>query len=282
MKPFLRLIFLLLAVIISVPLISLTSLKISGISPKYLKDSFSQKGIYSSVSKELTKVTELPSGLITEKYLKYKVEKIIDDTSSWLAGTGESPIISFDDLSAQSVNQLKNLLTQLKAESEKAKASGTVGPGETDPLTEFIDNGYRYDLGRNIAPLKEYYWWLNQGYWVLVGIEVVSIMAIFLLSSGLKEKFTWIGFLTILLFIWNAIPVAGVFFGQGVLRGLILESPDLPAVAKTVYEIIITPILDAEVKVGIAALAAFLIVSAVSFIASSFFKYPGSPAKSKK
>lgn len=234
------------------PLLFLLSFRLNGISAEYLKSNLARLDVYKTFSTS----DRISISGISSAYVRDKIEKFIDDTSDWLAGGPSSPVFSFNDLPKAYRPEAQKTLTQLK-KNAKLDTSG-------DPLS--------VSLEKNLTPLKNFYWWVTQGFLLLCGLAIICITGVYFLSESKKESFKGLGSMFLISFFFNILTTGIVLFSQGVLRGLILESPNLPDILKEVYKIISQPIFQTAIKVDIFALGIMLVTSIVLFIISGRLK----------
>ena len=248
----------------STPFIFLMSVKISGISSIYLKNEFLNKNFYKQLVTDLNRNMEVSLPGLTANYAQTKIEKLIDDTDLWLKGkTQTSPVISFNDLSPASTSELKKLAQEIKNSKEADSP-------ENQDMLEFLENGLTFPVGEKIVWLKNFYWWTQTGFVILTAGLILALAGINLLSDSVKEKFQWSSFAFLAALLWNIIPNAAIYFGQGAIRGIVADpTTELPEVGKLLFNILLNPVLENYIKVAIISLISLLVLVIGSTILTS-------------
>lgn len=224
--------FLLPSLIILVPLmIMMHTLKSGAISVQSIKKGLVASGVYREALRSFQKsllgfsVSDLESkakddtevsafaktftSVVSEKYVQGKIEKAIDDTSSWVKGdTKTPPSMSFDDLKTMilekqkgTIDDIGSFLSELKDAVPKEQIDSAMK--ESGQSSESIPNPFDIQtiLQKNpVIDLSPFVYWIKMMAWgVRIGwyitLVCVSFVCLFvlLLSRGNRTKVRWIG-----------------------------------------------------------------------------------------
>ncbi len=137
-----------------------------------------------------------------------------------------------------------------------------------DTLTEIreeIDEQVS-EIEDNLEEYRGYLGWFITGYWLLIVVILVLILAIIAIYHQVKGASLHIG---IMFLIVGIIECVAVFVGRGIASRLIAEQEDIPAAIQHLPDMLIT-----DVTSPLAALSIGLIVLGIVLIAASIL-YPG-------
>lgn len=193
---------------------------------------------------------------VSSAYIRDKVEKFVDDTNMWLISDSPSPSISFADIPKGYRPEVQKAISQL---GKNMKV-----PTSSDNLS--------ISIGERLTPLKTFYLWTTRGLTALVLAATLCVVGVYFLSETTKESFKGLGSMFLISFFFNILSTGLIFLIQGVLRGLIIESPNLPDILKEVYKTISLPLFQTSLKVNVIGLGVLLAASLIMFVISGRIK----------
>ncbi len=182
---------------------------LSSIQKSFLGFSMSDLASKSKDDPEAAAFAKSFSSVITNGYVKTKVEKAIDDTGAWMNGsTTESPSISFEDIKTSllskqkgNIDELNSFLAEMKDAIPQEVKDSDMGDSQSSEALTANPFDLQSILQKNpviqLAPflywLKASKWGVTIGWymaWVFVGIVLLLVLV---LSEGKRGKLRWIG-----------------------------------------------------------------------------------------
>lgn len=235
--------------------IFLASILYGGVTPQILKDGLLKAQIYEKLPEQITTLMQAEEGADAEpdtfiapivsrlkgSYLQEKTEKLIDDTDMWLRGKIETgPTVSFSEIKEDILAANPDLATMMND-----GISDMQGAQEQDPqaaesmrqMQEFIKNDFSFPLTQQLKPLKDTYTVLTYAFPILAVLLFLCLVAIVLMSQGIKSKFKWVGFVLILAAINGFIWTLGGSIISTVLNSILIS-------ANNQYVNIVTPAIE--------------------------------------
>lgn len=300
MKTFIKVLLLLVFCFLSPLVVFLFSLKTSGFSGQSLKSKLANKQVYGMAMDEAFRLIEKGNGsnggsnplLIAEPFLKKeispaylqgKTEKLIDDTAAWTAGkTTAPPTLSFQDLKEKLVNDNRPLLNQLLEAAKQLKtqeqtaiqqaksnnqniANANLAMQNFDP-EKLLKSNWIFPLDKFLLWLKSLYFYTHAGLFLLAGILFLILLAIVLLSTGIKTRLRWLGMTFLLAAGANLLA----FLVANRLSKLTLST--IPPFAMTLTNDLLTPLLTHYLRFMKIGAEGFAAIAVICLLASLVFK----------
>ncbi len=252
------------------PFLFSVCLKLSGISPSYLKTRLVQGDIYKKVVQDINKGLEGPASGLTPAYLQKKSEKLIDDTDAWLGGTTkEAPVITLIDLDKNTLAQLEVLAKEMKKEQEKARQAGQESDMASFDLDKFVKSGFSYPIGEQMGFLKNLYFLATYGPLVFGLGMVLSFLGIILLSETMALRLRAAGFAFLGAGVWILPGWLVAFFGFKFLIQVLTENAkEIPTLILPLIDVITKPVISKYIQIGGIAMVMFFVGSIALFIFS--------------
>lgn len=149
------------------------------------------------------------SSVITDGYVKTKIEKAIDDIGSWMNGsTKEAPAISFEDIKTSLMSKQKGnlddlsvLLSEMKDSIPQEIQDSAMGDPESSDAPSVNPFDLQSLLQKNpVIQLAPFLYWLKAAKWgITIGWYVawlcvgIVLLLVIILSEGKRGKLRWIG-----------------------------------------------------------------------------------------
>ncbi len=252
------------SIVLLVPLLVLLNVLRSGaISTQSIKKGLSASGVYeqalSSVQKsflgfsmsdlaskskgdpESAAFAKMFSSVITDTYIKTKVEKAIDDTGAWISGSSnESPTISFEDLKTSfmskqkgNLDELNSFLSEMKDALPQEIKDSAMGDSQSSDIPVSNPFDLQSILQKNpVIQLAPFLYWLKASKWIIsIGWYIswlclgIILVLVVLLSEGKRGKLRWIGITGIYACIGFAVSM---YFFRDPISGLSIISKWIP------------------------------------------------------
>lgn len=305
MKMLLKLFLVLLFALITPFFVFFLALHFSNITTTSLKKAFSESTLYEKLVDQMnTTINDsLKKGSqddplrligpflkteVTTEYVQNKVEKLLDDTNEWSRGaTQNQPILIFTDLketlvqkNSKIISQLEQLQVQLR--DQKGELEKTIKEnGDSDQaanlekfmnlnIPDFIHKDVSIPLGKYLYPIKLLAFWSGVGIGIISVALFLILILIYLLSGTFNVGLRWIGLSFLLSSLFTVLPVlSSVVFSNMFLRSS-LESSSLPQYIVPVIQSVVTPVISAYTRIGLAVLGSFFITGVLCVVLPTF------------